>query len=176
MVEPRLTYPYTSREEIGSIFSDLAVDLRADDNDDDSISPAELDHITDVIEEATDEVNQYLEHRYDPVNLAENRWVRRQASWLGAYFMSRRRGNAPQFANEVALVYERLAEVRDGRKRVPRLDSDRQGHLPAMTNPRLDYRFSDSKLRRDQRTSTGGGYPNEHVDHHYWGWGPGWGW
>lgn len=161
-----VSYTYTSEAEINRVFSDSAVDLRVDD-----LTGSELTTFwTEIVIEATDMVNFYCELYYDPVDMQDNRWIRRQATYLGCYLLSIRRGNPEQYTQQYDRVLADLQLIAEGKRQVPRLPT--RGDLtPAMSNMRVDDRFTISKVRVQPSISTGGSSSNQHIDPIYpWDW------
>lgn len=113
-----LEFTYTSQPEIDSIFSELGVNLRLEDKYSNK-GPAL--YLEDVIDEATDTINQYCEWRYYPEDMAKNRWVRRRASWLAAYMLAQRRGNPKQFSTRHKQIIAELENINDAKLQIPRL-------------------------------------------------------
>ena len=162
MVET-LTYRYTSQPEMESIFSVDGIELRFDDDDDDALSPTELDYLDDVIDEATDEVNLYLLDRYNASDLVNNLWVRRQASYIACHRASIRRGNPDQYLRKYEEVIAQLQAVQSEELNIPRLPlayDSRPGH----SNLVVDHRYRNAKIRVDQESSSGGSYPEQDAD------------
>lgn len=113
-----LLYTYTSQDEIDSIFSELGVRLRTEDK---YSNKGPSLYMEDIIDEATDFVNQYCEWRYYPEDMALNRWVRRRASWIAAYMLSQRRGNPKQFTARFKQIIEELQMINEAKLQIPRL-------------------------------------------------------
>jgi hypothetical protein len=101
-----------------SCFSELGVKLRTEDRWSNK-GPAL--YIEDIIDDATDTVNQYCEWRYYPEDMALNRWVRRRASWIASYLLSQRRGNPKQFVTQYKQIMEDLGRVFEAKLQIPRL-------------------------------------------------------
>ena len=84
---------YSSQSEIERLIGENGASLRADDTMD---NEAESGIWDDIIAEATDTVNLYTT-QYTPAGKASNLWVRKQASWIGAYLLTLRRGDPGLF-------------------------------------------------------------------------------
>lgn len=161
MVET-LTYTYTSVAEIRRIYSTDAVNLRLDDDDDGYVSPTD-DVYTDLVYEATDMVNLYCEQWYDPSDMAENSWVRRQATWIACYLLSQRRGNPSQYGKRYEEIVGLLEKVQAGQLQIPRLPH-RADFTPAVSNFRVDDRFQVRKTRVQPTISSGGTSSRQDLD------------
>jgi hypothetical protein len=161
-----LTYTYTTQAEIERIWSAAAGLLRADDDQD---GVAESGVWDDVVNEATDTVNLYLERWYDAEDMANNLWVRRAATWIGAHLLSLRRGDSGNYFDRYERILAALQEIWEGKRQVPRL-AQRADTTPAMSNLRVDQRFAIQKIRVQQSTSTGGTSSRQDLDPQYpWG-------
>jgi len=163
MAVETLTYTYTSQTEIERLWSVTGALYRADD---DSDGAAETNVWDDIVDEATDVVNLYILRWYDEEYATNNKWVRRVASIIGAYLLSTRRGNPPQFESQYERVMAQLEQVGSGTFRIPRLPM-RDDFTPSMRNYRVDHRFRVPKIRTVQQISTGGVYSGEHVEPDY---------
>ena len=159
MVET-LTHRYTTQAEIERIWSIKAAASRVDDDSDGS---TESELWNDVIDEATDEVNLYAENWYDPADMVNNKWVRRQASYIGAYFLSQRRGDPGRFHQLYERIIATLEKIRDGLMQIPRL-GQRENQVPSISNYRVDDRYRIAKTRVQPTISTGGTSGNQHLD------------
>ena len=164
---------YSTRTEVESIMSQVGVDVRLDDNEDDEVTeanpqqpdiPDEEGHLTDAIDEATDIVNEYALPLYSDTVLCASRWVRRRASYLAAWIVSQRRGNAALYEERACRIMEELERVRQGVLLIPRAER-RVSTMPRMSNVRIDRRYIREKVRVVRETSVGKGYPGQHVDH-----------
>lgn len=156
MVET-LSNTYTSQAEIERVWGETGVDLRTDD----LVDTATL--FTEIVAEATDTINIYLTRRYTPATLENHAWIRRAATWIGCYLLSRRRGNPGQYYEEYQRIIDILekiqANVQDLPRAIVRADS-----VPAGTNYTVDERYNQTKVRVQQATSTAQPYSEAHTD------------
>ena len=107
---------YSSQKEMELIYSELGVTLRLDDVDDDVAPQTTIaERLEAVIQDATDECNEYLLHIYDAVDLNESRVVRRWCSLIACHILSRRRGNPGQFNDEYDRIILKMIAVREQR-------------------------------------------------------------
>lgn len=157
-----LSYTYTTQAEIERLFSAVGALRRADDDAD---GVAETSVWNDVIYEATDEVNLYLERWYEPEDMANNLWIRRQASWIGAHHLSQRRGNPAIFQDAYDRATNLLEKVFMGQMQVPRLPQ-RSDLTPSMSNLAVDLSYVRKRIRVQQTISTGG--TSSRQDQEYW--------
>ena len=169
MTVETLTYTYTSQAEIERLLSTAGALARVDDDLDGS---AESGVWEDVVDEATDEINFHCEHLYEPSDMANNLWVRRRATLIGAYLLSQRRGDSGLYHERYQKLIEVLELVRDGKRQIPRLPT-KDDYTPAMSNLRVDHRFGSRKIRVQRTTSTGGTSGRQNLDPSYLdGWYP----
>lgn len=161
MAVETLSFVYTSITEIEKIYSSAGADFASDDFTGADLTQLQLE----IVEDATDYINQYVLGRYRATDLADSRWVRTRASWIGAYFLSQRRGNpAPEpFFSRKEEIEEELIKVRDQKIMIPRL-SNKSDFTPALSNYKIDHRFRKAKIRVQQRTSTGGTSSRQDLD------------
>lgn len=145
----------TSQTEIEQLFGVDAVLYRIDDDESDAIDAGlETDALNDVMLEATDEVYFHCEGRYTPTNLLANRWARRAASTVAAYFLSQRRGQSDQYVSSYERLKERLIAIKEGRFSIPRMTTAHD-ERPAMSNIVIDDRYARAKAR--EQTDIGEG-------------------
>jgi phage gp36-like protein len=155
---------YTDRAETEKVYSTLGINLRLDDDEDDTVDATEETYLDEMIENATDVINQYALHFYTATELAESRWVRSRATWIACYLLSRRRGNSAQFVDEYNAIIAELELVRRGQFFIPRLKTY-DDFLPCHSNLKIDRRYSREKIRVDSITSTGGSYSGQQQEH-----------
>jgi len=155
-----LTYYYTSQAEISRIVSTDAADAFTDDIDD-STSESEL--WDEIRAEATDMVNYYLAAWYDESDMVANSWIRRQATWLGCFLLSQRRGDPGKYHARSEQIIDMLERISTGRKQVPRLPQ-KADLTPSLSNYRVDDRFYIAKIRVQPTISSGGTSGRQHMD------------
>lgn len=148
---------YTTQEEMERLFGSTAIDLRTDDEADPSQA------ITDAIYDATLQINTYCQGRYDPTYMAQSQWVRRNATYLACYFLSKRRGNPEQYEGDYDRIMSQLQAVANGQIIIPNLQV-RSDFTPSMSNLRVDDRFSVNKIRVESTISTGGSSGRQDVE------------
>lgn len=158
-VGEHLTYLYTSQAEIERIFSSTAVDLRVDDITAEDTTNGNTD-LSDslweeILSDATDIINQYVELYYNPIDLYSSRWVRMRATYIGAHIVSYRRGNPSLFRDRYEQILEELTMVKDGSLIIPRLPT-RDDFTPAMSNVAVNDKYYIDKIRVHPTISTGG--------------------
>ena len=160
-----LTYVYTSRTEIARLFSETAVQLREDDDDD---GTAESGVIQDCVDEATDTINLYCFDWYEAAAMSENLTVRRWATLIGCYLLSQRRGNPAQFKDRYEELIARLERIQTGELHVPRL-ATKKDFTPGVSNYSINDRFRIKKVRVEQQISTGGRHATQDIDRRQYG-------
>lgn len=163
MAVETLANTYTSEAEIQRIaYGAAGADALADDlstTDDATLW-------TEVVEDATDFVNQYALRMYEAADMADNRWVRSRATWIAAHLFSQRRGNPSLFSERFEQIKQELIDVAEGRMTIPRL-TPRDDFTPAMSNLTVDPHFSIQKVRVVPSISTGGSSGRQHVAYYY---------
>lgn len=162
-----LTHVYTTEAEIERIaYGDNGTNLIMDD-----LSVSNKATLwSEICEDASDFINEFAELRYAPEDLAGSRWVRTRAAWIGAYFLSQRRGNPALFVNRFDEITDELQRVADGQIIIPRLPT-REDFTPAMSNMIVHDYFNIHKLRVHPSISTGGGGKNQDLSPVYpWEW------
>lgn len=151
MAVETILYPFTTRDEIERLFGEKAVKLRQED-----LQGGDLTlYWTDLIADATTKMQAYLEMYYEPADLANSRWVRVRATWIGAFLLSQRRGNPAQYLSRYQEIMEELQAIAAGILQVPGLPT-RADFTPAMNNLIVDDRYALAKLRVHDPISTGG--------------------
>jgi len=155
-----LSYYYTSQAEMSRILSpDVASALVEDYSD----APSILNIWNEIREEATDLVNYYLAMWYEESDMATSSWVRRNATWLGCYLVSQRRGDPGKYHSRAEEIVAMLEQVSLGRKQVPRLPT-KADLTPSLSNYTVDDRFHLAKIRVIPSISTGGTSGKQHLD------------
>lgn len=155
-----LSYVYTSEDEITRLISSTGVSLRVSD-----LTGAEkTTYWVEVTEEATDIINQYCTN-YEASDLADSRWVRSRATWIGLVLLCRRRANPVPGS-----VMERYNEIMDelrlilaGILQIPRLAVMYES-TPSLSNQRVDDRWRSSKLRTNPNISVGAISGDQNLD------------
>ena len=142
---------YTSQDEIDRLFSTVGVSLRTDDLESIDLTA----YWTELTEEVTETINQYAEMYYAPADLVTSRWVRSRATWLGAHYLSMRRGNPALFLARYEDIITDLENVALGNVIIPSLPT-RADMTPTMSNLIVDERFVVKKLRVHPVISAGG--------------------
>ncbi len=158
-----LQYVYSSQELMERLYSTVAVLLRLDDNDDGTIDTGLLQ---DVIDTATDKINQYLLPLYEAAAAELNLWVRRRATIIACWYLSQRRGNPAQFQSMYEEVIEELKAVNAMKLFIPRLPLS-SNLAPGVSNYRVDDRYIVQKTRVQMAISTGGRSTRQDVDRRY---------
>lgn len=149
----RLTYLYTSEDEIRRLLSSDGANEWSDD-----LSEAGEDYyFTEVIEDATGTINQYLVRLYSEVDMVNSPWIRRRATYIAAYHYTKRRGNPGLYGDDYLRCIDDLLEVVDGNAVVPGLPFD-AGMQAVMQNVTIDqrYLYHKPRVRMTMSTDTSG--------------------
>ena len=162
-----LTYTYTTKAEMESIFGTDGILLRLDDDRSEAIDGSETANLTDVIEEASHEINFHCVHRYEPATLSANTWIRRACSLIACYFLSRRQGDPEQYQTAYDQAMQRLLQIRENKMDLP-LTALRHDETPAMSNLRVDERYYEAKVRVQDRISEGGTDGAQDLSHNFY--------
>lgn len=145
-----MTTQLTSREEMERVFSTVGIDLRVldveDVNDQDSL-------IDEIVDWASETLESYTLKHYDTVELVNSKWARRRATILACYYLSQRKGNAPQFVAEAKRVMEDLTAVNENKIMIPDAIVA-VADVPAISSFRVDDRYVINKQRTVRSQST----------------------
>jgi len=161
MAVETLDYTYTTQSEVERICGRNAALLHMDDTGE---GLAETSVWDDVIDEATDTINLYCEQTYDCSAMADNKWVRRQASYLAAFFLFQRRGDPGHFHLHYERIMQNLENIRTGKMQIPRLGT-REDLTPALSNYVVSDWYRVTKIRVQPSISTGKSSGRQHLDH-----------
>lgn len=142
----RLTYVYTSQEEIERLFETEAADQFLSD------LTSNTEFWTELIERATTRVNQYLSGLYDEADLVNSIWVRERATYIATHFLSIRKGNPGVFNYQYEEALQELMAVKQGDIYIDLPQSG--GVRPIMQNVMHDNRFSVGAIRIVSATSS----------------------
>lgn len=103
--------------------------------------------------DATLTCRQYLGTKYSDVDMVNNIWVRRRATYIGAYLFSTRRGDPGIYEDHYRRCIAELQEAQEGLIQVPDLPLS-SGALAVMQNVVVDMRFLYNKNRVRPSVST----------------------
>ena len=159
MVES-IEHKYSTQSEMESIMGTEALMNFSDDLGD---RTAETDVVDNSVIDATDEVNFYLEKHYDPVDMVNNRWVRRTATYLACFFITARKADPGYYAEKAKELVEKLQAIASRLRQVPRL-TFKEDLTPSMSNLRVSDRFITAKIRVLSEISTGGTSGKQHLN------------
>jgi len=120
---------YCTLKDVQRIFSVSGVNYRLDDD------PAV---ISEVLGEASREVDMYLLTTYTADQLSGNDWVRYQTANIAAMLFAERRGNPPPSSIQAKYdrTMEKLQAIHLGQLRVPGL-APRRTDVPTLSQPRI---------------------------------------
>ena len=151
------TYKFTTWAEIEYLYSTSGSGLVTDD-----LTGADLAAWKLWVEyTSTEEVMLYLGTRYnDPYELSTSNIVRIWATTLGAYTVSRRRGNPALFQNMRDEAIENMKKTQAGELSLPFVASNKSD-VPSMHNYTIDSRHIVNPIRN---TEDGVSYSNTPND------------
>lgn len=137
---------YTSKEEIEKLFSVEAVDERL--NDYDPLSTEYDEIVEEIVISAHYEVKSIINKLYEDFVAINHPWIRRRATYIGAYYLSIRRGNDSQYYNEYIDALNDLESLINGERYLEDLTS-RVSSQAAYLNVSSDNRYPFSPMRVD---------------------------
>lgn len=141
---------YTDEEALIRLMGEEYFDLVQSDLYD---SGQDDEMVVDTIDEAESIIDMHLSFTYAELDLRSSTWVRRKATWIAAYLLSRRRGNPGNFMDGYMDAIDYLERVKEGEFQIPGIP--RSEGVPAVGQTLIvDNRFRSNKLRVDQSYST----------------------
>lgn len=143
------TYTYTSQDEIDRLISSSGASGWLDDLSVGDVST----YYNEIVQDATGTVNQYLEKLYNPVDMQNSPWVRRRATYIAAYHLTKRRGDPGLYGEDYDRVLDELQMASEGLIQIPGLAYS-SGMLAVMQNVLVDQRFMRNKNRVVSEIST----------------------
>lgn len=159
----RLDHSYTSYEEVERLLSRDGRKGWTDDlhygngnyTDADEIEVQEF--YTEIIEDATSTIDQYLQRIYQTSDMERSPWIRRRATYLAAYYLTSRRGDPGLYGGHYERIVSELMMASMGDIQVPDLPFN-DTLMPVIQNPVVDMRYvySHSRIRRETSTATSG--------------------
>ena len=167
----------SSRAEVESIFSEIGIKLRIDDDldgvtDGTGGTANDTQKLIDALVEASDEGYENL-WQYKPEDLALSLWVRRRVSYIACHLISIRKGNPGQYCDKYEQYLQQFKDVRRGKKQIPRLAKTRL-YTATMSNVVVDHWHGYQKLRTMTEASEGATDPRQFEDRipfrGYYGW------
>lgn len=168
MVES-LAYVYTSEAELVRLMSQTSLTEYLTEPDgtvlnDVDTTPTKSDVLDDVIDRATDKINDYCYQLYELRLLATSRWVRIRATAIAAHYLTQRKGEPGRYQQLYDEAIEELQAVKETKtyiRGLPLITDVR----PTANNQVIDDRFISSRARSSQRTSSAQpGYSNQKPD------------
>jgi phage gp36-like protein len=142
---------YTTQDKIARRISQLGVDLLVDDD---------IDSVNGAIEDATTEVNGYLELLYSTDQLAGSNWVQMRCTDIAVLFLCERRNNPPPEAavSRYERAIEQLEEYGTGARPLPDA-AMLKSSAPVLSNQRVRlWPFPHVVTEPSQSTGTPAGY------------------
>lgn len=143
------SYSFTSREEIERLLSLTGNQQWLDDLGDIDVT----DFYSEIVADATLTCLQYLGRVYDANDLASSYWVRRRATYIAAYHLTKRRGDPGLYGEDYQRSVEELQDVWEGLIQIPEIPFS-SGMAAVMQNITVDQRYVSQKGRVVQHLST----------------------
>ena len=135
-------YTYTSINEIERLISISGSGAWLDDLNGNDITS----YYNEIVQDATGTINQYLEKLYEPLDMSTSFWVRRRATYIAAYHLTKRRGDPGLYGDDYVRIMEELMEASEGLIQIPGLAFS-SGMVAVMQNVLVDQRFNRAKSR-----------------------------
>jgi len=154
--------PFCTISDVEVLWSEFGVDERLIDE----AGGTEVSGLADsCLELVTSKIMQKLCMRYDLTHLQNSAWVKWCCATLTAEMLGMRRGNpvplsivaeADRYREDLtAISHMQLNLIGDTGVPLPaRAIPGSSGHLPAVSNVRIDGRYQNAKVRRVDATST----------------------
>lgn len=155
MAPSALAILYATDSDVEDYLSTEGVDLRLDDDNSGTVSPAELSRLTvRGLNVATARVNLYCSQMYDASGLATSWMVNEWTTCLAACWLCRRRGNPiPQsIADACDATMHELELVKDGSLTLTDIGM-REAAWPAWSNVTVRPEFQLKKVRVQRQIS-----------------------
>jgi phage gp36-like protein len=143
------TYTYTSQDEVDRLISSSGASGWLDDLSNVDVAT----YYNEIVQDATGTVNQYLEKLYNPIDMQNSPWVRRRATYIAAYHLTKRRGDPGLYGEDYDRVLDELQMASEGIIQIPGLAYS-SGMLAVMQNVLVDQRFARNKNRVVSEIST----------------------
>jgi hypothetical protein len=154
--------------------------ILSEDSSDDYVSDltgADLTAMwTSILQETDSTIYMYLNDLYDPATLSGNYWLQEKGKWIGAYLLTKRRGNPAYFVAMYDEVLEMLQAIRDGKLKLPANDGSMlamsSANAPAMLNVIMDDRSKLMPVRIDTINSSGDTAGTSFIPYweRFWSW------
>jgi phage gp36-like protein len=157
-----LPYTYTTEAELRLLMSQDMVDDFGTDEVGDTAGTITT-RVTEAVEEATDTINLYCYPLHAQQKLADNKMVRRWATYLAAYFLTKRRAEPGRYQQDHDRVIAMLERVKTGEMQLPRLAVVPE-NVPTVTNHVINDNFDVVRQRVERQSSQGTHYPGQPVD------------
>ncbi len=145
-----VTWTYCTSDDIANFLS--ASGLEAFGGHDDRGAE---ENAGECCEQATDEINLYVLHRYTPEAVRYHRMLIRWAVVMATAYLCERRGNPipESIVAEYQRIQDKLEKIRDNKLRLEGVPQ-RVASFPAFGNLRIDQRYARAQIRVVQSTST----------------------
>ena len=152
---------YCTADDLDSYWSSTGVTSRLDDNEDGVLDATEQLHRTAALERATNTINARLTMRYKLADLTGNLWARDCCIILACYYVGMRRGEGvgPILVADFDRYMTELREIAAGDLELPQ-QTPSFDTRPVATNYEPDMRSRNVRVRRNDKTSTGGRLPS----------------
>lgn len=165
----------TNRECVEILYARLGLDNILDDTNDTRVirdGMTERDIVINrFIFDAEQTIKIRLSKYFSPEALAQSGWIESRATWIAAYYISRRAGNEHYFEGNYTEAMRELDAIATGELDPPTDIVQRAFLIPAMTNQTVDERHYIEKLRVRPHISIGGTYPDQAIAYgSIWGW------
>lgn len=154
-----LTYTHTSEQQIIDLYGQNGYDGILEKMKD---GAARDRFMSQVIDDATTEVDIHLWQRYDQADYTNHPWVQARCTWIAAHIASVRTGQPGYFQSLYEKAIDDMERVKDGELSLPDVPM-RSNTFPSMSNIVIDDYYGEQRQRVQETTSVGETYPDQHV-------------
>lgn len=146
---------FCTQADLEAVLSAHGVRLRLDDDQSGTATSGEIAYLTLIRGWASETVLMYCNDRYAPSILATSPLVNGWTTYLAAYELCFRRGNAvpDPIQAQAERTEDTLREIQEGRLRIPGVPV-RRITAPVWSNVRFNPHFQFNTIRVERRTSS----------------------
>ena len=158
----------TNEDRITRLYGSLGLGAILDDVSGDGETAVVNQFISDAEQTIMLRVGRF----YEGADMATSDYFCSRATWIAAYFLSKRRGNEHYFESLYQQALNELDALATGE--IPPIDDVplKFNTLPSMSNLVVDDRYYSSKLRVKHFITVGSANPNRHTSFYgdFYGW------
>ena len=158
-----LAYTHTSEQQIIDLYGQNGYDNILHKMGD---STSRDRFLSQVIDDATTEIDIFLWERYAPSAYTTHPWVESRCTWIAAHLISVRTAQPGYFQSLYEKAMVDLERVKDWELSLPEV-AMRSNTFPSMSNIIIDDYYGEQRQRVQQVTSVGETYSNQHVRYNW---------